>query len=223
MERDDYVIKGVIFDFDGLIVDTESVWFEALKEVLMEKHHVELELSKYSSCIGTGSDVLFKYLRGVVGEDVDCELLNQLALEKYNEKMKQPSLREGVIEYLEEAKINNLKIGLASCSSREWVARHLKPLNIIEYFDVINTKNDVKKVKPDPEIYIKTLTDCNLKRPEAVAFEDSLNGLLAAKEAGIRCVIVPNDVTRHLSFETHDYKLETMSQEALSEVIKKLI
>ncbi|OIK11094.1 hypothetical protein BIV60_18880 [Bacillus sp. MUM 116] len=215
-------MKGIIFDFDGLIVDTESFWFEALKEVLFETHHVELELSKYSSCIGTGSDVLFRYLKELVGEGLDCGLIKQHALEKYNEKMKQPSLREGVIEYLEDAKKINLKIGLASCSSREWVARHIKPLNIIEYFDVINTRNEVKKVKPDPEIYIKTLTDCNLISSEAVAFEDSLNGLQAAKEADIRCVIVPNDVTRHLSFETHDYMLESMSKEPLSGVIKKI-
>ncbi|MFD0825457.1 HAD family hydrolase [Neobacillus sp. M.A.Huq-85] len=217
------MINGVIFDFDGLIVDTESVWFEAFKEVLFDKHHVELDLSKYSSSIGTGNEILFQYFRELVGKDVDCELLDELAHELYNEKMKKPALREGVIEYLKEAKKMGLIIGLASSSSREWVTQYLKQLKIIEYFDIINTRNEVKKVKPDPELYINTLNDCSLNPSETIAFEDSLNGLIAAKGAGIHCVIVPNDVTRHLPFENHDYMLDSMSQETLSGITKKFV
>src|SRR4051812_16640587 len=113
------MIKGVIFDFDGLICDTESVWYEAFKETVLEKHHVELELSRYSSCIGTGNDVLYEYMRELVGDDVDCKLISELAQQKYEGKMKLPALREGVKDYLQEAKEANLSIGLASSSSRE--------------------------------------------------------------------------------------------------------
>ncbi|MFK9093047.1 HAD family hydrolase [Bacillus salipaludis] len=216
------MIKGVIFDFDGLLVDTETVWYEAFKEVLLEKHSVELDLAGYSRCVGTGNDVLYPYIHEITGKPVDCEQLENDAYDKVRVKMNALILREGVKEYLEEAKQHNLIIGLASSSSREWVIGYLEQLDIIEYFHVINTKDDVTRVKPDPELYKKTLSDCSLLPTEVIAFEDSLNGLQAAKQAGIRCVIVPNNVTRNLEFIHHDYQLDSMKQETMSEVIKKI-
>ncbi|MEI4770836.1 HAD family hydrolase [Psychrobacillus sp. FJAT-51614] len=216
------MIKGIIFDFDGLIVDTETVWYVAFKETLFDRHAVELGLAGYANCIGTGNDVLYKYFRELAGQSVDCEQLERDAYIKYKDKMKVPVLREGVKEYLEEAKSHNLIIGLASSSSKEWVTAYLEQLHIIEYFDVINTRDDVTKVKPDPELYLKTLKDCGLLPKEAIAFEDSLNGLTAAKKAGIRCVIVPNEVTSNLPFTNHDYHLNSMKQETLEEVMKKV-
>uniref|UniRef100_UPI00406C4D30 HAD family hydrolase n=1 Tax=Psychrobacillus sp. FSL H8-0483 TaxID=2921389 RepID=UPI00406C4D30 len=215
-------MKGIIFDFDGLIVDTETVWYEAFKETLFEKHAIELDLAGYSNCIGTGNEILYQYFREIAGNSVDCEQIEEEAFNKYKDKMKEPLLREGVKAYLDEAKEYNLVIGLASSSSRDWVHSYLEQLRIIDYFEVINTKEDVSRVKPDLELYIKTLRDCNLLPTEVIVFEDSLNGLNAAKQAGIRCVIVPNDVTRNLVFKDHDYELHSMSQEALCDVIQKI-
>lgn len=216
------MIKGVIFDFDGLIIDTESVWFDSFKEVLLEMHTVELDLVRYSACIGTGNDVLFELFNSIIGKQVNGEEIQRYALQKFREKMHTPILREGVKEYLEDAKHNNLTIGLASSSSRNWVCDYLEQLNILNYFNVINTKDDVMNVKPDPELYLKTLRECNLLSSEAIAFEDSVNGLTAAKQACIRCVIVPNPVTQNLPFEDYDFRLETMKQERIIEVINKV-
>ena len=216
------MIKGIIFDFDGLMVDTETVWYEAFNEVFLEQHGVALDLVDYSNCIGTGNDVLYPYFHRAAGKEVDCELMEDLAAGKFQQKMLKPVLREGVIDYLEEAKKNNLKIALASSSSSEWVVGFLEKLQIRSYFEVINTKEDVAKVKPDPELYTKTLSECGLLPEEAVVFEDSLNGLRAAKSAGIRCVVVPNSVTKHLAFDNHDYQLESMSEEKLIDVIERL-
>lgn len=217
------MIKGIIFDFDGLIVDTETVWYESFKETLFEKHAVSLDLAGYSNCIGTGNEILYQYFREIAGNSVDCEQIEEEAFNKYKDKMKEPLLREGVKAYLDEAKEYNLVIGLASSSSRDWVHSYLEQLRIIDYFEVINTKEDVTRVKPDPELYMKTLRDCNLLPTEVIVFEDSLNGLNAAKQAGIRCVIVPNDVTRNLVFKDHDYELHSMSHESLCDVIKKTV
>jgi putative hydrolase of the HAD superfamily len=216
------MFRGIIFDFDGLIVDTETVWYEAFKEALFNSHSVELGLPGYANCIGTGNEVLYKHFREVVGNTVDCEQIENDALLIYTNKMQEPVLREGVKEYLEEAKSHNLIIGLASSSSKQWVTTYLEQLGIIQYFDVINTRDDVNKVKPHPELYVKTLKDCVLLPTETIAFEDSLNGLTAAKKAGIRCVIVPNDVTSNLPFNNHDYHLNSMKQESLEQVMKKL-
>lgn len=216
------LIKGVIFDFDGLIVDTETTWYEAFKEVFWESHHISLDLMKYSECIGTGNDVLYRYFREIAGDSVNCELLEEHAAVRYESMMKAPDLREGVKEYLDEAKQHHMKIALASSSSKQWVHTYLEKLNIIEYFEVINTKDDVSNIKPDPELYNKTLMDLGLSPKETIVFEDSLNGLRAAKQAGIRCVIVPNNVTRHLKFEHFDDRIDSMAEITLSELLKKL-
>lgn len=216
------MIKGVIFDFDGLIVDTETAWYEAFKEVFWESHHVHLDLIGYSQCIGTGNDVLYRYFQEIAGESVNCELLENNAAHRYEEKMKEPVLREGVKEYLVEAKQNNMKIALASSSSKEWVHTYLEQLNIKDYFEIINTKDDVSNIKPDPELYDKTLRDLGLSPNETLVFEDSLNGLSAAKQAGIRCVIVPNNVTRNLKFENFDVRIDSMGEISLYDLLKKI-
>jgi putative hydrolase of the HAD superfamily len=216
------MIKGLIFDFDGLIVDTETFWYESFKETIGEKYKVELELGGYSNSIGTSDDVLYQYFQKIIGKPVNGEQIRKDGYQKFLVKMIEPALREGVKEYLDEAKQNNLTIGLASSSSREWVEGYLDQLNIIDYFDVINTKDDVTRVKPDPELYRKTLNDCRLKPSEAIVFEDSFNGLKAAKQAGILCVIVPNHVTRNSIFEDYDYKLDSMKQETLTELLNNL-
>ncbi|MET0959182.1 MAG: HAD family hydrolase [Psychrobacillus psychrotolerans] len=216
------MIKAIIFDFDGLLVDTETIWYEAFREVFYERYQVDLDLVGYSECIGTGNDVLYSYFRKIAGEAVECELLEELAAARYSSMMRAPVLREGVKEYLEEARQYNLKIALASSSSKQWVQSYLEQLNIIDYFEVINTKDDVNNIKPDPELYIKTLRDLDLTSKEAVVFEDSLNGLSAAKQAGIRCIIVPNAVTKNLKFEDFDDRIESMAQISLSSLLKKI-
>jgi len=213
------MIKAVIFDFDGLIVDTESVWFEAYKEVLL-RYDVELTLQKFSEVVGTSDEVLFNYIDSNLKEPIEKEMIEQLAKELVDEKLLEPVLRESVEDYLIAAKNAGLHIGLASSSSREWVESFLKKLNIYEYFSVIKTKDDVTKVKPDPELYLKAIEEIGVQVTEAIAFEDSLNGLIAATKAGLHCVIVPNSVTSHLEFENHSLRLSSMAEKSLVDVIK---
>ncbi|MGG0177505.1 HAD family hydrolase [Gottfriedia acidiceleris] len=215
------MIKAVIFDFDGLIVDTESVWFEAYKEVL-QRYELELTLQKFSEVVGTSDEILFDFINTNLKEPIEKELIEQMAKELVDEKLLKPSLRESVEDYLISAKNAGLKIALASSSSKEWVESFLKKLNIYEYFSVIKTKEDVKKVKPDPELYLKAIEEIGVQASEAVAFEDSLNGLIAATKAGLHCVIVPNQVTSHLEFENHSLRLSSMAEKSLEDVIKHL-
>ncbi|PEC48873.1 HAD family hydrolase [Bacillus sp. AFS077874] len=215
------MIKAVIFDFDGLIVDTESVWFEAYKEVL-QRYEVELTLQKFSEVIGTSDEILFNFINSNLKEPIEKELIEQMAKGLVDEKLLEPALRENVEDYLISAKNAGLQIALASSSSREWVESFLKKLNIYEYFSVIKTKDDVKKVKPDPELYLKAIEEIGVQASEAVAFEDSLNGLIAATKAGLHCVIVPNQVTSHLKFENHSLRLSSMAEKSLEDVIKHL-
>lgn len=216
------MIKAIIFDFDGLIVDTESVWFDAYREVLME-YEFDLSLEKFSEVIGTHDDILYDYLMQNIKIPFERELIESTVEKLVKTKLDEPALRENVEDYLITAKEAGLIIGLASSSSREWVEGFLKKLNIYEYFSVIKTREDVSNVKPNPELYCKAIEELGVTASEAIAFEDSLNGLIAAREAGLRCVIVPNSVTSHLAFENYSLRLSSMAEKSLTDVMNHIL
>lgn len=215
------MIKAIIFDFDGLIIDTESVWFEAYKEVLVD-YEIQLTLEKFSEVVGTHDDVLYSYIEENCSIPFERDSLESKVSVLVQEKLRDPVLRESVEDYLIFAKQAGLKIGLASSSSRAWVEGFLKQLNVYDYFEVIKTKEDVLDVKPDPELYLKAIDALGIDATEAIAFEDSLNGLLAARKAGLHCVIVPNSVTAHLGFEDYSLRLSSMAEKSLEDVINHL-
>ncbi|MFD3447771.1 HAD family hydrolase [Microbacteriaceae bacterium 4G12] len=213
------MIQAVIFDFDGLIVDTETIWFEAFKEVVAD-YGIELSLEVFATCIGTTDEALYAYLKEQLREKWNEQEIQQKVHILHEEKMNVPCAREGVQEYLEEAKQLGLKIALASSSSREWVIRFLKTLQLEQYFEVIQTREDVEQVKPHPALYEQAVAALGIKPSEAVAFEDSVNGGKAAVAAGLKCVIVPNPVTEALVFETHHLRICSMKEKTLQEVIE---
>ncbi|WP_429367764.1 HAD family hydrolase [Paenibacillus sp. DS2015] len=213
-------MKAIVFDFDGLIIDTETVWYLAFKEVL-QGYNVDFPLEVFVKCIGTDDAALYAFIEEKLGVE-SIEIIMNLTKENHKAKMELLDIREGVREYLIEAKNLGLKIGLASSSSREWVEGFLKQLQILDYFEVIKTGDEVEKVKPDPTLYIKTLEALNINADEAVAFEDSANGARAAIAAGLKCVIVPNEVTKEINFEKFHLRINSMSEMGLTQVISHI-
>lgn len=215
------MIKAVVFDFDGLILDTESVWFECYQEVL-RTYKMELALEQFAPSIGTHGTEFLDYIDLTLKQPgISAEVDKAVSL-LHNQKMEQLEARAGVHEYLEEAQQLGLKIGLATSSNRAWIDRFLTKLGLADYFQVIRTSDDVSKVKPDPELYTQVVTALGVEPYEALAFEDSLNGLTAAKAAGLRCTIVPNPVTSFLPFEHHDLRLTSMTEMTLTEIIDRM-
>lgn len=212
------MIKALVFDFDGLIVDTESLWFDVYKEVLVE-YDCELKLEDFALSIGTKDDVLYERLTKIARKPINRIEIDRKTHERYQQQMSQLHLREGVNEYLKAAKELGLKIGLASSSSRNWVQGFLEKFNIKEFFEVVKTSDNVKKVKPDPELYLQAIQELGVKPYEALAFEDSKNGLIAATKAGLHCVIVPNSVTSFLDFSGHLHRLSSMEEIELKDLL----
>jgi HAD superfamily hydrolase (TIGR01509 family) len=213
-------IKAVIFDFDGLILDTESHEYHAHAEIFRQQG-VELPIEVWGQCIGTnasGFDV-YTYLEQLVGQPVDREKLGKERQAIFSKRMSNEEVRPGVRDYLLSAKALGLRIGLASSSPRIWVAGHLEAHQLIHYFETIRTADDVEHVKPNPALYLKALADLEVLPSEAIAFEDSPNGALAAKRAGMYCVAVPNFATRSLLFGETDLRIDSMQEMTLSEVI----
>ncbi|MDV2684367.1 HAD-IA family hydrolase [Alkalihalophilus lindianensis] len=213
------MVKGIIFDFDGLILDTETHQYLLLQELFAE-YGSELPIERWQQEIGTHSGFSpFQYLNENIQQKIDPHTLQKQFKEKFQDKLIGEKARAGVEEYLQEAKEMDLKIGLASSSSYQWVSTHLVNLNIIDYFDCIKTSDDVKKVKPDPALYLETAKELGLAVEECLVFEDSANGAMAAKKAKMKCIIVPNQVTHTMDFCMVEHRLQSMSDMSLKEVI----
>jgi putative hydrolase of the HAD superfamily len=211
-------IKAVIFDFDGTIIDTETIWFDVYKEVIKEKFNLVLPLEEFEKVIGTTDEVMFQYIENQVGVKIDPIEINALAHQRFSEKKAILVVREGVKEKLDEARELGLKVGLASSSSREWVEDFLRQFDLWHYFSVVKTNEDVAKVKPDPALYIKALEELQVEPHEALAIEDSANGALAAVEAGMECIVIPNQVTAFLTFHEKTIRSESFADFSFKKV-----
>ncbi|WP_219834583.1 HAD family phosphatase [Paenibacillus sp. R14(2021)] len=217
------MIKAIVFDFDGTIFDTEGPEFKSYQEIFAEHGH-ELDLNIWSQGVGTVDGFHpFDHLEACTGQAVNRDALRVLQKEKYGRFIAEETILPGVEEYLKAAKELGLHVGLASSSSRAWVTKHLDQLNVAHYFDVVRVRDDVRKAKPDPELYRQVIDHFGISPQEAIAFEDSPNGALAAKAAGLYCVTVPNGVTRGLPFCDIDIRLQTMSDMKLDALIQQLL
>lgn len=217
------MIKAIVFDFDGLIYDTETHEYRVLQEIY-GSYGAELPLEVWGKCIGTHANFFdaHAYLEESIGQKLDRAVIKQQRIDKFNLRIEHEGARPGVEDYLRAAKELGLKIGLASSSSREWVTRWLGKLGLLDYFECIRTSDDVEQVKPDPALYLRTVESLGVEPHEAIAFEDSPNGALAAKRAGMKVVIVPNFVTETLEFGEHDLRLQSMAEIELEALITQL-
>ncbi|RFU66113.1 HAD family phosphatase [Bacillus sp. V59.32b] len=200
------MIKAMIFDFDGTIIDTESLWYKVFCDVLMEKFELELPLEQFANVIGTTDELLFEYISKQMGKPADQELITELTGLRFSELQETLILREGIEEKIKEAMNLGIKLGVASSSGREWVEGFLEKFGLLKHFQTIKTKEDVKMVKPDPALYVKAMEDLHAVPGESLAIEDSVNGSLAAIRAGMHCIVVPNEVTSLLAFG-HEVKV----------------
>jgi HAD superfamily hydrolase (TIGR01509 family) len=214
------LIKALVFDFDGTILDTETQHYNAFQEMYKE-HGSELPLEVWGECIGTHSGFNpYVYLEEQINKKLNHEELRIKKTERALALIKEQKPLPGIENYLKAAKEMGLKIGLASSSSRQWVMEHLERIGLSHYFEVIKTADDVEKVKPDPALYLKAVDELGVKPGEAIAFEDSVNGSLAAKKAGLYCVAIPNPVTRHMQFDEVDHQMETIAELELAALIQ---
>jgi putative hydrolase of the HAD superfamily len=210
--------KALIFDFDGLIVDSESPGYRAWTEVY-EAHGCTLPFDKYSACIGTiGGFDLHGYLEEQSGRSLDRDELEAACNARWRELVKDQPLLPGVTATVSSAKARGLKIAVASSSTRRWVSRNLKKFGILDRFDVICTRDDVSAVKPDPALYLLALEKLGVAADEAIAFEDSPNGILAAKGAGIFCIFVPNPLMTIVTTHLADRRLNSLEEFDLDDV-----
>lgn len=215
-------VQALIFDFDGLIVDTEWPEFQAWQE-LCQTYDVELSLETWLPCVGTGATTQVfdphEYLETQLGRALNREEIRALCRPRHYALIEAQPVLPGVEGLLSEAKQRGLGLAVASSSARTWVVGHLTRLGLLEYFDTLACGDEVPRTKPYPDLYLAALQQLEVQANQAIAFEDSLNGMRAAQQAGIFCVVVPNPLTQHLAFEPLDLRLASLGDMTLDELM----
>lgn len=218
-------IKALLFDFDGLLLDTETPDYEVWCSIYRE-HGFELPREKWGSIIGT-SMAFFdaaEHLSLLTERRLDsASLRDRHSLESHAMTFMQPVM-PGVLDYLHEAKRLGLKMAIASSSSHSWVDTHAKRLGIFDYFDNVITSDEVgiNRTKPHPDLFLLALDRFKVRANEAIVFEDSPNGVRAAQAAGIFVVAVPNSVTSLLTIENANLTLNSLADLSLVALLNQV-
>ncbi len=216
-------IKGVIFDFDGLILDTEIPSFRAWQRIFARYGGV-LTLAAWADYVGRAPEAFdpCDQLERATGREVDREAVQREELDLEMEMILAQPILPGVVAALDDAVRLGLRLGIASSSSRQWVLEHLARLGLDERFECVCCSDDVVHTKPAADLYLAALDGLDLRPEEAVALEDSPHGVRAAQAAGIFCVAIPNDLTRDFPLDHADLRLSSLEGVRLEELLARV-
>lgn len=218
-------VRAVIFDFDGVIVETEEPFYLAWREV-WASFGQDLALSEWATCIGTGLGPgtfdPFRELARRTGLDLDETEVRARTRQLAERSLAKRALLPGVAGWLAEADAAGLPVGIASSSPRSWIDHHLARLGLATRFSVVACVDDCGVTKPDPAPYLLACQRLGIAPSEGLAVEDSLHGVKAAKSAGLACVAVPTAMTAHLDLGLADLVLSSLSEATLAATIERL-
>ncbi|MEO6244707.1 MAG: HAD-IA family hydrolase [Opitutaceae bacterium] len=212
------MIRALIFDFDGLILDTETPLIDAYAEV-HRRHGVPFDRTVFLRSVGH-ADYAFDPWHGF-SPHADRAALELEQRTFKDELMLRLPILPGVIALFDEAREHGLKLGLASNSEHGWVDGHLTRLGLFTRFDFIACREDAPSPKPEPDLYKLVLNRFGLRGHEAIAFEDSHTGSLAAKRANLWTVVAPNESTAHHDFAHVDLKIGSLAEIDIAELITR--
>jgi HAD superfamily hydrolase (TIGR01509 family) len=216
------MIRAIVFDFDGLILDTEEPVYRSWLEVY-QAHGEELPFERWVQIVGSTTTGFHPqhHLEERLGRALPKEVLDR-RIGRRTELVLAQKLLPGVVSHIDQAKGMGLKVGVASSSTAEWVRGHLARLGILEQFDCLRCRDDVANAKPAPDLYVAVLDCLGVAASDAFAIEDSPNGVMAAKRAGLRCVAIPNSITAKLDLSGADVLLRSLAEITLADLLKKI-
>lgn len=193
------MIRAVVFDFDGVIIDTEKARYDAWQSVF-NIYDQELPLQEWIKNIGRASYVVnpFDLLKKLTGLSLEWDDIHQKAKKFELDYVSDIQPLPGVVDRILEAHSNQIRLAVASSSTREWVEGHLKRLSIEHYFSTLVCREDTITHKPLPEPYLTAVKRLGCRPDEALAIEDSPLGIEAAITAGLKCVAVGCSITKEL-------------------------
>ena len=216
-------MKAIVFDFDGVVLDTETADYQSWHS-LYARHGAVLPLEDWMRLIGTdpataGFDpgVRLAELTGIPETELRAERAPVYdALARGLEPM------SGILDWIRDADRLGVQLAIASSSPLWWVDGHLGRVGLRSAFETLATAEDVERVKPDPALYQLALDRLGISAVDAFAIEDSLHGVAAARAAGLACVAVPGPMTETQDFDAASCRMSTLADRSLADMIEEL-
>jgi len=218
------MITALIFDFDGLILDTETAEIRTWQRIYTEYGHPfpHDEFIKTVGGYGISNFDAAIYLDRITSGSLNADSLRLRFRNESGDEIRRSPILPGVTKIISEAKRKHMKLAVASSSSHEWVDTHLTRLGLYQQFDRIICREDVPagRTKPKPDLYLKALEQLAVRADEALVFEDSPNGVEAANIAGIAVVVAPNPTTSRLPFKGNYLKVKSLADLSLADMLQ---
>lgn len=209
------MLQAIIFDFDGLIMDTESSILQSWQELYAQYGH-ELPVQEWIKCIGSGYGPEtfdpFADLETRVGAALDWDTIKPARHTREMTIVEGLPPLPGAVALVEDARARGLRLAVGSSSPHSWVDHHLGRLGLLDHFDAIICADDVAQIKPAPDLFIKAAQALAVEVQHAVVLEDSPHGIHAALTAGIFNVAVPNELTRLLDFSGASMRVHSLEE-----------
>jgi HAD superfamily hydrolase (TIGR01509 family) len=215
-------VQAIIFDFDGLLMDTESTSFLSWQH---EWRQWGLTLEPADFFAPHGGDVTeerYAALAAAVGPGFDRAVSHRRRV-AYREALHEDlDLADGLRGWLDEAASLQLRLAVASSSPRDWLTAHLGRAGVLDRFEVLAGGDEVRQAKPAPDVYQLALSRLSLSGAAALAVEDTAHGVTAAHAAGMRCIAIPNPFVPPEYVRHADLVLSSASQLRLTAVLTQL-
>lgn len=216
------VLKALFFDFDGTLWESEDASFRSWQETYAE-FGLSLSVEDFAPVVGTvgGADLLSE-LEHRAGRPVDRQRVGERRRRRKLELLQSEHPRPGVLDYLRDARQLGLAVAIVSTDDTEWITQGLSILGLLGAWDFIEcAEGDPSRAKPSPALYLSALERLGIAPSEAIAIEDSPNGIRAAKRAGIFTLAVPNKITRLLDTSEADRIVMSLEELPLLQLVQE--
>ena len=217
------VIRALVFDFDGLILETEMPAYQAWAEIYQEFGR-ELPKARWLEYIGREGNWFdaLAHLETLIGARADRDELQRRRDARKTELVATVTEAPGLRALLTGATARGLRLAVCSSSTPRWVLGHLDRLGLRPFFDHVQCRDRPElRAKPAPDLYLAACAGLGVAPVEAIAFEDSRNGMLAAQAAGMRCVVVPNELTVAMDLREADHRFESLTAVTLGPLLDR--
>lgn len=204
--------RALLFDFDGLIVDTEWPIYQAWHDTFREHGH-SLPLETFNQCIGTDFNTWSpkSHLEDLTGSTIDWHQLDEARQASIEKNLEGVPPMPGIPEAVQAGQTAGLKLAVVSSSSHRWVDGWLEKIELFARFDTTVCRDDAPRIKPAPDLYQEAARQLEMDPRDCLVVEDSVNGIKAARAAGMQTVAIPNRVTACCDFSLADLVLPDAS------------
>tara|TARA_Y100000590_G_C15329662_1_gene867175 strand:+ start:44 stop:736 length:693 start_codon:yes stop_codon:yes gene_type:complete len=214
-------LKGaVFFDFDGVLVDTEPIYFDTLNKLVVDTGKPPLTREDYGQFIGKPTSVTWSYLASRYGFEDSIKYQQSIYRDILRDALQERMvLRDGMLSVFESSEVNHLGSVLVTSGNKEWTDYKLNLLGLENYFDCVVTGDDVVAAKPSPEIYLLAARRSGFEIASSLAIEDSISGIESAKMAGLFTVGLRTELTSSLDLSLADILVDKLDEVDLISII----